>query len=329
MRVSRRNWLLGSAAGASVTALLAALGVRPRFSHGFSVAGKGKQTGNAPPNAAARLERSAIRCLVLGDWGSGNALQRQVAEGMQSFAGRIHPQFVISTGDNFYPGGVSSPQDPLFQTIFEEVYTGVDLQVPWYCALGNHDYQGSVDSQIAYSARSSRWRVPARYFRFTQSEESVSADFFVLDTENLLPGTGGTQLEWLSGELQSSEADWKICVGHHPIRSSGHYGDTPALLENLKPILDRQGVVAYLCVHDHDVQLSKCPDDRFVCLVSGGGGKARDASYGEGTLFARTNGGFAALALSKSEMTVAILDPQGQIEYVEHCLELERPAATP
>jgi hypothetical protein len=64
----------------------------------------------------------------------------------------------------------------------------------------------------------------------------------------------------------------------------------------------------------------KSPEDRFVCVVSGAGGKARDVRYGDDTLFARTNGGFAAVNLSRTEMAVGILDPDGQVAFVEHCL---------
>jgi acid phosphatase len=246
-----------------------------------------------------------------------------VAEGMQAFAQRTRPQFVISTGDNLYPNGVTTVDDPRFRTVFEEVYSGADLQVPWHLALGNHDHLGDVESQIAYSSRSKRWRIPAPYYKFTESSDGVTADFFVLDTETLVTRADQTQLEWLDGELTASSADWKICVGHHPIRSCGHYGGTPALVQDLKPLLDHHGVVAYLCGHDHDVQLLKSPEDRFVCLVSGGGGKARDARYGDDTLFARTNGGFAAMTLSKTEMTAAVLDPDGHVDFVEHCLCVE------
>lgn len=311
---------MSALAGGSIASLLAAFGIHPRFSHGFSFAGARKVTENGPVDPASALRARGVRCLVIGDWGTGQVLQRQVAVGMQAFAQRTRPHFVISTGDNLYPSGVTSPDDSRFQTVFENVYTGADLQVPWRLALGNHDHLGDVESQIAYSSRSTRWQIPAPYYRFAESSDDVTADFFVLDTEELIKQAGRTQLDWLDRELESSSADWKVCVGHHPIRSWGHYGSTPALVQDLKPILDRHGVAAYLCGHDHDLQILKSPEDRFVCIVSGGGGKARDARYGDGTLFARTNGGFAALTLSKTELTAAILDPDGQVDFVEHCL---------
>lgn len=42
----------------------------------------------------------------------------------------------------------------------------------------------------------------------------------------------------LSRALESSEATWKIVVGHHTIRSLGRHGDTPELVQQVLPILE-------------------------------------------------------------------------------------------
>ncbi len=158
---------------------------------------------------------------------------------------------------------------------------------------------------------------------FSRSEGNVTADFFVLDTESLVTGRDAAQLQWLEQQLEQSTALWKICVGHRPIRSNGHYGGESYLQNHLKPILDHHGVAAYLCGHDHDLQLLKNPDDRFLCVVSGAGGKARDSRYGHDTLYAGTNGGFVALSLSPTELTASALNAFGEVEFVERCLCLE------
>ena len=41
----------------------------------------------------------------------------------------------------------------------------------------------------------------------------------------------------LEEALLESTASWKIVVGHHTIRSVGHHGDTPELVEKLVPLL--------------------------------------------------------------------------------------------
>lgn len=43
--------------------------------------------------------------------------------------------------------------------------------------------------------------------------------------------------------LRESTAKWKVVVGHHPIKSDGHHGNTPELVEQVLPILQ----VYYFC----------------------------------------------------------------------------------
>ena len=50
--------------------------------------------------------------LVVGDWGDTLLPgQQQVADQMAEWAEVNNPQFIISTGDNFYPNGVRSVDD--------------------------------------------------------------------------------------------------------------------------------------------------------------------------------------------------------------------------
>ena len=58
----------------------------------------------------ARCEN--LTMLVLGDWGDTLLPgQQQVADRMAEWAEVNSPQFIISTGDNFYPNGVRSVDD--------------------------------------------------------------------------------------------------------------------------------------------------------------------------------------------------------------------------
>src|SRR6201990_1596955 len=106
-----------------------------------------------------------LHFMALGDWGrNGEYDQLEVAKQMGQW-GADHPNnFVISCGDNFYPSGVVSENDPLFHYSFENIYTAHALQCDWYPVLGNHDYHTDVDAQVRYSKISRRWDMPGRYY---------------------------------------------------------------------------------------------------------------------------------------------------------------------
>ena len=102
----------------------------------------------APGSAAAAGEGDLVFEIV-GDWGRGTDDQRRVASAMAKVAGDLNCRFVISTGDNFYPSGVSGVDDPRWVKDFESVYSESSLMGPWYSVLGNHDHKGSAAAQSA------------------------------------------------------------------------------------------------------------------------------------------------------------------------------------
>ncbi|HSB36096.1 MAG TPA: tartrate-resistant acid phosphatase type 5 family protein, partial [Thermoanaerobaculia bacterium] len=220
----------------------------------------------AVPEASAP---EALPFVAVGDWGrDGSPEQRQVAEAMAAWASAHAARFVVSTGDNFYAYGVRSVADPKWRSSFEDVYLQPALRVPWYVALGNHDYRGNVQAQIDYAAISPRWRLPARFYTVTEPVGAGSSlQLFVLDTTPFLAKyrsfisvtkVGGqdpaAQRSWLEKELAASTAAWKIVVGHHPAHSVGPHGDSPELTRDLVPLLERYGVPVYLGGHDHSLQ---------------------------------------------------------------------------
>lgn len=250
--------------------------------------------------------------LVVGDWGTGGALQRRVANAMATVATASQASFVLSTGDNIYPNGVTSVDDPQWSTKFERIYQ--QLALPWWAVLGNHDHRGSPDAQIAYSAKNPRWNMPGRNWRKNVVVDGVTnLSILALDTTPIMQGASGwqQQLSWLDASLATEPAAVPVVVGHHPLRSYGHYGDSSVLVKHLKPLLDRHGVRLYLCGHDHDIQLIRHPEDRFACLVSGGGGGERAAHAGKHSLAAYTGGGFALVRSGAGELSVELFDSIG------------------
>lgn len=62
------------------------------------------------------------------------------------------------------------------------------MQWDWYPVLGNHDYGGNPDAQVAYSKISRRWRMPARYYTKTfQIDGGNEVLVAFIDTNPLIP----------------------------------------------------------------------------------------------------------------------------------------------
>lgn len=282
----------------------------------------------ALPTGSAASDEASFSFLVVGDWGHANSEgQRQVAHAMGIAARRDRVRFVVSTGDNFYPRGVSGVSDPLWKDAFENVYGDNGLQGPWYPVLGNHDHKGNVAAERDYSAASSRWSMPADYYRHTEVLGSGGdlIELFFLDTLPLLSSGDGflarliepgaaTQLSWLGAALAESKATWKIVVGHHPVFSAGPHGNTPVLIAALKPLFDRHHVAAYINGHDHNLQ--HIIVDGVSYLTCGAGSEARPAAaHPEGAAFSAAVPGFMAVKMRPSAILLTFLDAQARVLY--------------
>src|SRR4051794_19915074 len=77
-----------------------------------------------------------VRFIALGDTGKGNPGQYQVGAAMGTHCATFGCDFVVLLGDNFYPNGVGSTDDPQWETAFKKPYETVN--VPFYAVLGNH-----------------------------------------------------------------------------------------------------------------------------------------------------------------------------------------------
>jgi len=289
------------------------------------------------PNPGA-CDDEMLRFAVVGDWGvAGAGNQAKVAEAMNTIANQCPYDFIISVGDNFYPSGVSSTQDPQWQASFESIYSGSGLFCPWYVVLGNHDYKEDVDAEIAYSQQSSRWTMPSRYFsKSFYYGLGNHADFYFLDTNpyqedlvrsvhaspltypDLIPSDTLGQTHWLDSLLTRSTANWKIVVGHHPVYTCGLRKNQRQYIAKLKPMMERNDVAMYLAGHEHDLQIHHPDSTNTRYVVCGAGGIARpiNAPF-EFTDFAAGRSGFMVFELSNEVMHIQVFNENAELLYEE------------
>jgi tartrate-resistant acid phosphatase type 5 len=240
--------------------------------------------------------KGLVRFVVLGDVGEGNEDQYQVADAIVSVCEQRGCDWAMLTGDNFYDSGVNGVNDPQWQEKFELPY--MDIDFPIYAVLGNHDYGGEglgvdfdtkkADYQVQYTNYSRLWRMPAKYYKWTQDH----AEFWGLDTNQVmtdpLNGNSDKQRDWLIQTVNASTATWKIAFGHHPYLSNGEHGNAGDY-ENLEgfplPFVAGKKVKefvedaicgridVYICGHDHTMQWleAKCGTE---FIVAGAGSKA-------------------------------------------------------
>lgn len=272
--------------------------------------------------------KDGISFLAIGDFGRHGAFtQKEVARDMGTVAEILDLNFTVSVGDNFYPNGVQSTQDYQWFSSFENVYTHHLLHEPWFVALGNHDYEGNVQAQIDYTAVSRRWEMPSRYFeRLIKISKGKYLQLLVIDTNPFVakyrsdpqkyPGINNedrkVQLEWIESRLNTKDPEiaWKIVVGHHPLYSGGkrkneqETKDTELLFE---PLFTKYGVDAYICGHEHDLQIIRKKDKKLTQFLSGAGSELRETGKTEGSLFAEAVPGFIAFTLTQNVLKAYVI----------------------
>jgi tartrate-resistant acid phosphatase type 5 len=268
--------------------------------------------------------------LVVGDWGrNGQYNQQNVADRMGEVAEQLDASFVVSTGDNFYPNGVASPEDPAWATSFENVYTDHALMCDWYAVLGNHDYRGNAQAQIDYGKRSRRWRMSARYYsieRVINRKTGEKALFVFIDTAPFDPQLyderhtdiskqdTAQQKKWLETTLANSTAKWKIVVGHHPLYTTGmRLGKTQDIINAFDYIFEKYKVDMYFAGHEHDLQHQKPQNKTVNHFVSGAGSEIRPVTKTEMTVFSKSAHGFMTVTLLPTQATIQVIDEKGNI----------------
>ncbi len=298
------------------------------FASCFDTFGNHHSTFPLAQDSLRHQDSSSVNFFVLSDWGfTGNFGQKNVAKEMVSISKLVGIKFILTCGDNFQYSGVQSVSDPLWADNFEKIYNDSALQVPWYPALGNHDYYGNPDAEVEYSSLSKYWKMPNRYYSFSQPiNDRISARFVVLDTQGLINSyrnlSDTTQLDsivqyvWFRKLLQQSTEKWIIVTGHHPVLSaSTFHGDTYEMIKLIKPLFDQYKVDFYICGHDHNFEHAKYKNEYTDYIVTGTGGYPRAIEGNKRTIFSLSSLGFSYFKMTSDTIQLYFITDDNRIGY--------------
>jgi tartrate-resistant acid phosphatase type 5 len=273
--------------------------LQPDTEYEYEITLAGRKIGQAKIRTWP-VKSDKLRFFVIGDFGSGDAAQKRVADAMwtefQKDWGENPVRFVITTGDNIY-GTLgftlrfrdTGDEDDEWGPKFFAPYEPIVARIPFYPSLGNHD-GNETELRADLSAYLDNFffpgNSPGRYYRFSYGG---LADFFALDsTTNSEEGPpqpayleNSDQHNWLRKNLGESQVPWKIPYFHHPPFNAGPRH--PAVARELSHFLDlfkTNGVKVVFTGHEHNFQFSTknaaTGDIRYV--VSGAGGELRSGN---------------------------------------------------
>jgi 3',5'-cyclic AMP phosphodiesterase CpdA len=213
------------------------------------------QTAAAPLTVPNRPD--TFKFAVLGDNGSVDAGQMELAKQMASVHRQFPFELVAMVGDNFY--GSQGPADRVRK--FDLPYKPLlDAGVQFQAAIGNHDELDTIDYPPLHMSGQ-------RYYTYARRQMR----FFVLDTNVL----DAPQLRWFEAALQQAQEPWRVAYFHHPLYgNAGRHGSAVDLRVLLEPLLVQYRVSVVFTGHDHVYERLK-PQKSVTYFVAGSGGKLR------------------------------------------------------
>jgi len=266
-----------------------------------------------------------VNLLIFGDWGSGGSPeQTAVAKQAAAYARTNNIKFdaALLLGDNFYKKMDGGVKDPRWQTEFEKMFDPEILAMPFYAALGNHDYEDQKSqTQLEYSRLhpDGRWKMPAKWYRVNLPEKDPIVTVLVLDSNyaKLSDEEWKTETAWFEQQLQRKDnAAWTIATAHHPLFTSGQHGDTKKIIADWGPLLKKHGLDFFMCGHDHDLQHIEMPGWSTTFLLAGGGGaKIRPMKRNDRGPFTRSLNGFLHLKITTETATGTFVTKDGEIPH--------------
>lgn len=307
--------------------------------------------------------KETLDFLLIADWGGIDKRpyytpeQKAVAQSMSEWSDKYQADFILALGDNFYFEGIPNSEDERFERTWENIYIKdkPSLQKPWYLVAGNHDWNGNVSAQIAFSDTNEYWNFPDYSYdiikEWTESNgKTYSVQIIMIDTVVLSGSTNifdqnhpeyfsqpklwtqdaklrsETSFQWIEKTMSESTADYLLVAGHYPVYSVCEHGTTDQLVENLKPLLEKYGA-HYLSGHDHcqehltenNVEYILSGNSDFCCYKA----SKMDQVPAESLKFLVAKGynpnhntaGFTSFNMQSQSLMVTMYDQHGKILY--------------
>ena len=259
---------------------------------------------------------TCLTFISIGDWGAPGDGLIAVSNQMDSVADYLSVEFILTAGDNFYPNGVDSINDPYWD-VYTENFNQSSLQIPWYISVGNHDHHGSIQAQIDYSEIDERWNFPSHFYDLNMdiNGSGDSLGIIVIDSQALRtdPDDMG-QGEWISTTAQQMDHKWKLMLGHHNLYSYGHHGQSNLMISLLEDVLNTNEIDYYIAGHEHDMQYLET-DGYTKYIVSGSAARTRPTDTGPYSLFALSELGFSLYRVSKHKLEHYFIDQYGEVVF--------------
>ena len=163
-------------------------------------------------------EETNIFCFV-GDAGEVNAIQSVVVSALTN----SECTTLWHLGD-ITQLGVQSINDPeLYESFLNPFKPFLDTGIPFYLAVGNHDYKGDPKVYLEVAKQYPSIHHPNNFY----TKKFGELCFFILDTtifdKLYYFHKRGSQIRWLKEEVDrlKNQCKFSIALAHHPLFSSG------------------------------------------------------------------------------------------------------------
>ena len=207
---------------------------------------------------------------IIGDYGLSGQVEADIAVLVKSW----NPNFIVTTGDNNYPGGRAATIDKNVGQYYQEFiypYTGSygsgakGLANRFWPSLGNHDWDvADASPYLSYFTLTGN----ERYYDVQPDNSTVH--LFIVDSDPDEPdgrSFDSVQGQWLQNALAASTARWKLVFFHHTPHTSGTLNG-PALI--MRWPFKVWGANAVFSGHEHSYERLLIDDLLYITNGSGG-----------------------------------------------------------